>query len=87
MTYATLPVEASKPLRPTLEATARYVLTAGGSYALGRGWVQSDTLQFITGLFVVSLPAWGIIGTYINRKEQRAVAENPAVPDSVMTPK
>lgn len=81
------PVVARQPLPPTVEALLRYVLTAFGAYALGKGWVDDEGLQVLTGFVLVAAPVvWGLISTYTNRKEQLSVAEDPRVPDTVAVP-
>jgi hypothetical protein len=51
-----------------LAALGRYMLTAGGSFALGRGWIDGDVLTFITGLLTVAAPAaYGIWKTHQNK--------------------
>jgi hypothetical protein len=65
-----------------LGALLRYVLTAGGGFALGRGWISSDALQFLTGLLTVILPtAYGIWKTH--QTKQKLVEVAAAAPDSV----
>lgn len=67
-----------------LAALGRYLLTAGGAFALGKGWVDDDTLQFLTGLLTVAAPAaWGIYRAYANKRRLIDVAQDARVPDSV----
>jgi hypothetical protein len=63
-------------------ALARYILTAAGSFALGKGWISSDVLQFLTGLLTVAAPtAYGIWKTW--HSKQKLVALADAAPNSV----
>lgn len=61
---------------------ARYVLTSGGSFALGKGWIDGDALQFITGIITIAAPAaYAIWKTYSDK--QRLVTIARAAPDDV----
>jgi hypothetical protein len=63
-------------------ALLRYVLTAAGSFALGKGWISNDALQFLTGLLTVVAPtAYGIWKTWHSKQKLVAVAD--AAPNSV----
>jgi hypothetical protein len=65
-----------------LWALFRYLLTAVGSFALGRGYIDDALLQFLTALFTVAAPtAYGIYKTWANRKKLVKVGE--AAPDTV----
>lgn len=67
---------------PQLASLGRYVLTAGGAYALGKGWLDGDTLAFLTGLASVAVPAiYGVYKTWSNKTKLITVAS--AAPDSV----
>lgn len=48
----------------------RYVLTAIGAYALGRGWIESDLLELLTAVLTVLAPTiWGLWRTYVHKKQ------------------
>lgn len=65
-----------------LGALARYLVTAGGAFALGRGWIDGDALAFLTGLLTVAVPtAYGVWKIYHNKQKLVAVAD--AAPNSV----
>lgn len=50
-------------------ALARYLLSAFGGFALGRGWIDGDALALLTGLVTVAGPAaYGMWKTYQNKK-------------------
>lgn len=52
-----------------IAALARYLLTAGGAFALGRGWIDGDLLAFVTGLVTVAAPTvYGMWKTHQNKK-------------------
>lgn len=69
-------------LLPQLASLGRYVLTAGGAYVLGKGWLDGDTLAFLSGLVTVAAPAiYGVYKTWSNKTKLIAVAS--AAPDSV----
>lgn len=60
----------------------RYLLAAAGSFALGRGWIDSEALQALTGLLTVAAPiAWGIWKTYTAK--QKLITTAAFAPDSV----
>lgn len=60
----------------------RYLVTTVGGYALGRGWIDGQLLQVITGIVTVALPtAYGIWKTYTTKKSLIITAN--AAPDSV----
>jgi hypothetical protein len=47
----------------------RYLLASGGAFALGKGWIDDATLQFLTALVTVALPmGWGLWKTYQSKK-------------------
>lgn len=55
----------------------RYVITAGGSFALGKGWISGDALQFLTGLIAVAAPAgWAIYKTYADKQKLVEIAHS-----------
>lgn len=59
-----------------LATLARYLLTTVGGFALGKGWIDGEALQLLTGLLTVALPtAWGIWKTYTAKKRQIVLAE------------
>jgi hypothetical protein len=61
---------------------ARYLLTSVGGFALGKGWIDSEVLQLLTGLVTVAAPtAYGIYKTYTSKQRLITVAE--AAPNSV----
>lgn len=71
-------------LEGQITTLARYVLTTFGGYALGKGWIDSDLLQLLTGLFTIAAPtAWGIYRTYTSKKQRIVLAE--AAPNRVAT--
>lgn len=52
-----------------IAALGRYLLTAGGAFALGRGWIDGDLLAFVTGLVTVAAPTiYGMWKTHQNKK-------------------
>lgn len=70
----------------TLEGQAstllRYLLASGGAFALGKGWIDDATLQFLTALVTVALPmGWGIWRTYTAK--QKLIQTAQFAPDSV----
>jgi len=65
-----------------LAALLRYMLTALGSYAIGKGWIDGELLNVLTGLATVAAPAiWGMWRTWQTRKTMVTVGE--AAPNSV----
>lgn len=65
-----------------LAALARYLLTAFGAFALGRGYIDNELLQLLTGLFTVALPtAYGIYKTW--QSKQKLVEMADATTDDV----
>lgn len=67
---------------PTLGALIRYLLTAIGAFAIGRGWVTDETMQAITALATVVAPtAYGIYLSWKNRRKLIVTAE--AAPNTV----
>lgn len=63
-------------LEGQLTTLGRYLLTTLGGYALGKGWIDSDLLQLLTGLVTIGLPtAWGIWKTYTAKQQAIALAE------------
>jgi hypothetical protein len=65
-----------------LAALCRYLLTAIGSFALGRGYIDGPLLQFLTGLLTVALPmGYGIFKTWQSKQKLVEVAE--AAPNDV----
>lgn len=67
---------------PTLGALLRYILTAVGAFAIGRGWVTDETMQAITALVTVVAPsAYGIYLSFKNKKKLLVAAE--AAPNSI----
>lgn len=67
-----------------LATLGRYLLTTLGGFALGRGWIDGEALQLLTGLLTVAAPtAWGIWKTFTAKKRQIVLAH--AAPDHVAT--
>lgn len=61
-------------------AAGRYLLTAIGAFAIGRGWITDQTLQAITTLATIIAPAaYGIYTTYASKQKLVRAAE--AAPD------
>lgn len=61
---------------------ARYLVAAGGAFALGKGWIDDATLQALTALVTVAAPmAWGIWKTYTAK--QKLIQTAQFAPDSV----
>lgn len=62
----------------------RYLLTTVGGFALGKGWIDGEALQLLTGLVTIAAPAaWGIYKTYTAKQRQIVLAK--AAPDTVAT--
>ncbi|MFN3473583.1 MAG: hypothetical protein ACK4ZW_06005 [Blastomonas sp.] len=60
----------------------RYLVTSLGGFALGKGWIDGEALQFFTGLMTVALPtAYGIWKTYTGK--QKLIATAQSAPDYV----
>lgn len=69
-------------LEGQISTLLRYVVAAGGAFALGKGWIDDATLQALTALATVALPmAWGIFKTY--QAKQRLIQTAQFAPDSV----
>lgn len=69
-------------LEGQITTLARYLLTAVGGFALGRGWIDNELLQLLTGIVTVAAPtAWGIWKTLQNKRQLITVAE--AAPSDV----
>lgn len=67
-----------------LAALGRYTLTAGGAYALGKGWIEGELLNFLTGFITIAAPTfYGVWRTWTTRKTLVKMAES--VPDEVAT--
>lgn len=67
---------------PTLGALIRYLLTAIGSFAIGRGWVTDETMQAATALAMIVGPAaYGIYLSWKNKRKLITAAD--AAPSSV----
>lgn len=61
---------------------ARYLVAAAGAFALGKGWIDDETLQALTALATVAAPmAWGIWKTYTAK--QKLIATAQFAPDDV----
>lgn len=61
---------------------ARYLLTTFGGFALGKGWIDSDMMQLLTGLVTIAAPtAWGIWKTYTSKLQRIELAD--AAPNRV----
>ena len=61
---------------------ARYLIAAAGAFALGKGWIDDETLQALTALATVAAPmAWGIYRTYTAK--QKLIATAQFAPDDV----
>ena len=55
---------------------ARYLVTTFGGYALGKGWIDGELLQVLTGLATIVVPAaYGIYKTYTSKKRLIVAAE------------
>jgi len=60
----------------------RYLLASAGSFALGRGWIDDQALQALTGLVTIAAPiAWGVWKTYTAKQQLITTAQ--AAPESV----
>lgn len=71
-------------LEGQIATLGRYLLTSVGGFALGKGWIDGELLQLLTGLLTVALPtAWGIYKTYTAKQRQIVLAK--AAPDHVAT--
>lgn len=61
---------------------ARYIVTAIGSFALARGWIESDVAELLVALVTIVMPtAYGVYSSYIAKRQLVTVAT--AAPDSV----
>jgi hypothetical protein len=61
---------------------ARYLVTTLGGFALGKGWIDGDFLQLLTGFVTIGGPtAYGIYKTYTRKQQLITVAQ--AAPDHV----
>jgi hypothetical protein len=79
----TPPIEVTdNTLDGQITTLARYLVTAIGSYALGRGWIDGHMLQLLVALVTVIAPtAWGIYKTFVHKTQLITVAE--AAPNRV----
>lgn len=69
-------------LEGQISTLLRYLVAAGGAFALGKGWIDDATLQFLTALVTVVLPmGWGLWKTYTAKDKLITVAG--AAPDAV----
>lgn len=60
----------------------RYLLTTVGGFALGKGWIDGELLQLLTGIVTIAAPAaYGIYKTYTAKQRQIVLAE--AAPNNV----
>lgn len=60
----------------------RYLVAAGGSFAIGKGWIDDATLQALTALVTIAVPmAYGIWKTYTAK--QKLITTAHAAPESV----
>jgi hypothetical protein len=67
-----------------IATAARYILTAGGAYAMGKGWIDGELLNLLTGLVTVLAPVvYGVWKTYAEKRILVIVGR--AAPDSVAT--
>jgi hypothetical protein len=63
-------------LEGQITTLARYLLTSIGGFALGKGWIDSEALQMLTGLLTIAAPtAWGIWKTYQSKMQRIELAE------------
>jgi hypothetical protein len=63
-------------LEGQITTLVRYVLTAFGGYALGKGLIDNDTLNLVTGFVTVAIPAaWGLWKTYQHKKQAIDLAD------------
>ena len=76
------PIEVSAPLIEQLWAAARTIAVAGGTYALGRGWIAQDTMVLLGSVGAVM---WGVIGGQLKtwERSQKLVTMASALPDDV----
>lgn len=82
MTTETPIIVTDSTLEGQVATLLRYLLAAAGSFALGRGWIDSEALQALTGLVTVAAPiAWGIYRTYTAK--QKLITTAAYAPDSV----
>jgi len=79
----TPPIQVSdNTLEGQIATFARYLVVTVGGFALGKGWIDGDFLQLITGLVTIGGPsAYGIYKTYTMKVRLITVAQ--AAPDSV----
>lgn len=69
-------------LGDTLATAGRYLMTAGGAYALARGWIDSALLELIVGLVTIVAP--GIYGAWKARTNKRKlITAADAAPSAV----
>lgn len=59
-----------------LWALLRYVLAAGGAYAIGKGWIDGELLTLITGFATIAVPTFfGMWKVYNSKKESVVLAD------------
>ena len=76
------PIEVSAPITEQLWSAARTIAVAGGTFALGRGWIEQDTAVL---LGAVGVTLWGVIAGQLKtwERSRKLVTLAQAVPDAV----
>ena len=76
------PIEVTAPVTEQLWAAARTIAVAGGTYALGRGWIAQDTMMLLGSVAAV---LWGVVGGQLKTWERSRKLVNMAsvLPDEI----
>lgn len=64
------PDDAGSPLQSAVISLARHVLTAFGTYAIAKGWLDQDGVNAVVGFGLAAIPA--AISTYTSYKRVKA---------------
>lgn len=84
MTEQILVTESAIP--GALASAFRQILLVIGGWAVGKGWLDNDTLTALTTIVIIVAPLiYGQIKGLRTHRKLVAVAASPAVPDSVAT--
>lgn len=63
---------------PSIGTALRYMLTAVGAFAVGKGWIKDDTLQALIALVTVAAPSVYGVWLSIQNKKKLIVAADEA---------